>query len=284
MTYSLKQLAYSITALILLFIGVNRLLFMTSGSIEHFASACVYPFLKAQHSVSSSVQAWQERSRMRKELEVLVVSYHEEIEKLKTQLIETQALVDYAQATAEVRSFVDRYKTPTAILGQVLLKNFDPSDHFYLIDKGSKDGVEQDMVAVFKNCLVGRVSEVYPYYSKIMLVTDKQCKVAAYCSKNGVQGIHEGENSLEKSHVNFVNHLEVIYAHDLVISSGEGLIFPRGFALGTIEKFEPDGFNYVIAIKPSLDLSTLPFCYLIQKGASYCEPSPEKEKANSSSM
>ena len=39
------------------------------------------------------------------------------------------------------------------------------------------------MIAVFKDCFLGRVVEVYPWYSKVLLITDPGCKVAVYAPK-----------------------------------------------------------------------------------------------------
>ena len=66
------------------------------------------------------------------------------------------------------------------------------------------------MIAVFKDCLVGRVVEVYPYYSKVILITDPTCKVAAICTSTNVKGIHEGMLSLTTTKLSFVNHLEEV--------------------------------------------------------------------------
>ncbi len=54
--------------------------------------------------------------------------------------------------------------------------------------------------------------------------------------------------------------------NDLVISSGQGMVFPRGFGLGRIRYFTADGVNYTTRLSPLLNLKKLDYCYLLQKG------------------
>jgi cell shape-determining protein MreC len=61
-----------------------------------------------------------------------------------------------------------------------------------------------------------------------------------------------------------VSHLDTLKEGDLVISQGEGLIFPRGFGLGRVKSYELDGVQYHVTIEPLLDVSTLTFCLLLK--------------------
>ena len=118
------------------------------------------------------------------------------------------------------------------------------------------------MIALHTNNLIGKVTEVYPYYSKVMLVTDPHCNVAAYCSSNGVKGIHHG---LKKgtTTLSYVDHRDEVVQDDLVISSGEGGLFPRGFALGRIAYSESPGYGRSLVVKPLIDLTQLEYCCIV---------------------
>ena len=52
------------------------------------------------------------------------------------------------------------------------------SDSLY-IDKGTDDGVQQDMAVVTVNGLVGLVDEAYPSSARVTLVTSTRCNVGA---------------------------------------------------------------------------------------------------------
>jgi len=63
----------------------------------------------------------------------------------------------------------------------------------------------------------------------------------------------------------YVSHLEDVKMDDMLLSTGDGLIFPNGFALGKITKIEQGGLFYDIEVKPSLDFHTLRYCTLLTK-------------------
>jgi rod shape-determining protein MreC len=250
----------------MIFVLLVKLKYKPISTIERIASCIVYPLLKAQSYISRPLKDFVESWLEYKNNVNCHLSYKKEIEDLRAEVIRLQENANYQQDIYEVKVFNERYKQK-GILVQVILKSFDENKHFFLIDAGAQKGVACDNVALYKNCLVGRVTEVYPYYSKVTLITDRTIKVAAYCATSRVYGIHEGENSLARSKLSFVNHLEKLVNNDIVISSGEGLIFPRGFALGRIETYAVEGFHYAVTIKPLPDFKNIAYCYVIQKGA-----------------
>jgi cell shape-determining protein MreC len=63
-----------------------------------------------------------------------------------------------------------------------------------------------------------------------------------------------------------VSHLASVKEAEMVVSSGEGLVFPQGFALGRIKMIEPDGLYTKIEIEPLIDLLTIDYCMLMKKG------------------
>jgi rod shape-determining protein MreC len=123
------------------------------------------------------------------------------------------------------------------------------------------------MVVVSGNKLVGKIVEVFPYYSKVLLVTDPLCKVAVKTAKTGVKGIHEGCLSLDKTTIKYMSHLETIEQNDLVLTSGEGLVFPQGFAVGILQEFFIKNLQYQVTVKPVINFQTLAYCTIVQKGS-----------------
>ncbi len=59
--------------------------------------------------------------------------------------------------------------------------------------------------------------------------------------------------------------LESVAVNDVIISSGEGLVFPKGFALGTVVAADKGELFYDIMVKPALDFKTLQYCMLVAK-------------------
>ena len=244
-----------------------RLLFVASTGLERYTSYFVYPVLLAQHYITHPIKSLFEKRKTIHELQEKITTLNTEREILVQQNIELQSLINFAQDTQELAAFKQQYDASTATLAQVLVKQFGEQSHFFLIDKGTKSGVHKDMVVVYKNCLVGKVVEVYPCYSKVALITDNSCKVAAFCAQSKATGIYQGKNQEWDASLEHVSHLTHLEPGELVLSSGDGLVFPRGFGLGKIKSYHTTGLFYQVAIQPLIDLHAINYCYVIQKGA-----------------
>jgi len=252
-----------------------RVITISPVIVEKVVSWCTYPFILAQNSLVVPLQEAVKRRKTVEELTVALQQQQKELDTLRAENRALQATEAHVQQLAEMSSFVERYATDHMVAAQVILKQFSDEAHFFIVDAGTNRGITKDMIAVYNNCLVGRVVEVYPWYAKVVLITDRLSKVPVLCVKTKTQGIHEGENSLTQTKLEFVSHLQPLQQSDLIISSGDGLVYPKGFALGKIRDFSLNslGLNYVVAIEPVLNMRDINYCYLVAKGAEYTAPS-----------
>lgn len=244
-----------------------KILFRSDGLLERYSSTLAYPVLVIQHHIISPIKAYFQKRQTVAELEQKLADLQAEYEHLLSHEIELQGMICYAQETQELVEFKKQYDFSRATLAQVLIKNFSDQSHFYLVDKGSSAGVAKDMVAIYKDCLIGRVTEVYPRYCKITLISDQSCKVAACCAQSKATGIYQGNNQEWHSNLTHVSHLAQLEPGELVLSSGDGLIFPRGFGIGKVKSFQNEGLFHQVSVEPLLDLHAINHCYLIQKSA-----------------
>lgn len=235
------------------------------GILERYGSVIVYPMLVVQHKLVSPFKSYFQNRKTVAELEQQLIALRQEHDNVLAQNIELHGMMNYAQDTQELIEFKKNYDFTQASLGQVLLKNFSEQSHFFLIDKGTNAGITKDMVAIYKDCLIGRVTEVYPRYSKITLISDQSCKVAAYCAQSKATGIYQGDNQEWNSRLNHVSHLAQLEPGELILSSGDGMVFPRGFGIGKIKSFENDGLFHQVTVEPLVDLHAINHCYLVQK-------------------
>jgi rod shape-determining protein MreC len=239
------------------------------------SSSVLYPFLRMQQVVIVPIAKWfEERSTIR-ELQNNLDQLQKAHEDLYAENIVLKSLRCYAAETDELRNFNKRYALHSGHMAQILARHFSANHQFFLVDAGATQGIKKDMVALYGNNIVGKVIEVYPWYCKVSLITDSDCKVAITCVsaqnvskkdfKKGVSGIHEGINNATSTIISYVSHLESVEINDTVLSSGEGLVFPKGFALGKIIGAEKGDLFYVITVEPLLNLQTLQYCTLIAK-------------------
>ncbi len=256
------SLIFCVTAFFL----VNRATIQKPGMLESAAAVCAYPLMVLHKIVVSPFNTisvlWTDKTTLQARIQAL----EKEREQLIEQLIKWEASQFFIEKTKALLDFENRYDLESAQLVQVIMQRIGEDEHAIFVDAGSHHGITTDMAAIYKNSLVGKVVETYTYYSKVLLVTDQRCKVAAYCSETHTPGIYQGTNTFDRSLLTHIDLLKEIKEGERVISSGEGIVFPRGFSLGTVASFTPDGLYYSIIVEPEIDVASLEYCYLIQKG------------------
>jgi rod shape-determining protein MreC len=227
----------------------------------------MYPVLYVQHKLSTPIKECFQLYKTVQEMADELAIVRAEKESLQAELIALKSTEQYHENIKELLDFKKRYSSDFVVIGQIIFKHFSPQIHFFLVDRGSKHGIQVDMIAVYNNCLIGRVCEVYPWYCKVVAITDSSCKVAAYCDYTKACGIHVGVNQLEQTNFERVSHLLSVKNGDMILSSGEGLVFPHGFGLGRVKECKKEGLWNRIVVEPLVNLKELSSCALLHKGA-----------------
>lgn len=254
--------------LVLCSLGMTaRYFFSDTVLLDTISSYVMYPVLVVQKSVVNPIKSYFQKRKTLQECYALITQLQSERNELMAQNVQLNAMISFEHDIQELVAFKKQYQDAQGIVAQVLVKHFSEQSHYFLIDKGAHAGIQLDMVAVYKNCLLGKVVEVFPQYSKVLLITDKLCKVAAYCPHTQATGIHEGNNQEQFTGVKYVSHLAQVEQDDLVLSSGDGLIFPRGFALGKVKTCNPEGLFYDVSVELLCDLRAIDYCFVMQKGS-----------------
>lgn len=262
----MAYLKYNVYKVLVLFcVGIIGYccLFFSLQNIEHLSSYVLYPALRTQHVLVDVVQNWIRDRRDTAYIKKLLYEKYEECEALRAENIQLQATRKYSEDIRELDSFKKQYTVDETRIVQIIFRHFSEKEHYFLIDAGLDKGIKKDTVVVYKNCLIGKIDHVYPWYSKVRLVTDASCKVAAYCAATQISGIYQGCNEHDSALLQYVSHFKPVKLNDVVLSSGEGIIFPQGFSLGTVESCQPNGLYHSVRIKPHVDLQSLAYCLLL---------------------
>jgi rod shape-determining protein MreC len=239
----------------------------TPGVLEKYSSYAVYPFLALHHTLIDPIVQRMAKHRTIAELERSLTQLQAERDELMAESIELRSELRYNADINELKEPDKSFADAVVCTAQIIAKSFSADSHYILIDAGASKGVEKDMVIVYKQCLVGKVTHVYPWYSKVVLITDRTCKVAVQCVNQKTTGIHEGKNDLCATQLNYVSHLEPIEVGDYLISSGEGLVFPRGLGVGQVVACSQSGLYHVVEVKPLADMQQIAYCTVIRRGA-----------------
>lgn len=236
-------------------------------SFSSFFSCLAYPVIFINHKIKTFCQQqnWclsdHELQQKNLELQNLVTN-------LLSQNVALIAQSAYWQEHQELIEFSKRYNFEQKILAQVFFRKLNLQEHYMLLNKGLLDGIRLNMVAIYKNNILGKVVAAYPHYCQVELITSSTCKIAVYDAKTGAVGICCGCNNSKEIAVNYVSHLQKIAAGDLLISSGDGQTFPAGFGVGQITTACENGMYHQAKANLMFDLQTIKSCYLIDSNQS----------------
>lgn len=107
------------------------------------------------------------------------------------------------------------------------------------IQAGASDGVKVDDIVRGSHGLVGRISEVSSNYSTIMLKSDSNSRIPVITSSSKIKGMLAKQGDRLKLIYLPENHN--ITTGEVVYTSGDGKIYPKGISVAVITKVTNEG-------------------------------------------
>jgi rod shape-determining protein MreC len=147
------------------------------------------------------------------------------------------------------------YKTVAA---QVIGTSGTEQSQVLLIDKGSKDGIRPDMPVITPDGIVGKTRDVFRHTSQVLEISDATSGAGVILEKTRIRGVLRGDTWGQPEIVN-VSPDDRIQRGEAVLTSGGDAIYPRGLAVGTVDRVRPDpeGTLVNVLVRPSANLSRL---------------------------
>ncbi|HEY4441947.1 MAG TPA: rod shape-determining protein MreC [Candidatus Elarobacter sp.] len=150
-----------------------------------------------------------------------------------------------------------QYAHPDGIAATVIGYDPEASLRLVTIDRGLKDGVRRDDGVVTGEGVVGRVVEVDPLSSKVLLVIDPTSKLPAVVQHGRWWAIAVGTATRVK--LQYVSQDAKLKIGDRVIT-GEGRSFHAGVLIGRIKQVAPTNagaLDQTAIVQPAVDVSAL---------------------------
>ena len=176
---------------------------------------------------------------------------------------------DRLRAALEQTVCVDSIAADDSLLfdyipASVVSNSTDRLHNIIVINKGTRDGVKEDMGVITDRGIIGYILSAGERYSKVSSMLDIDNMASAIHRRSNTFGVlqwngeHPGEVILHDIPV----HTE-IFEGDTVVSSGYSLIYPAGLPVGTVSGKElRDGINYDITVSMFEDFSKLRHVYV----------------------
>ncbi|MBQ0725339.1 MAG: rod shape-determining protein MreC [Cycloclasticus sp.] len=189
---------------------------------------------------------------------------------LETENIELRELLGAADRVSE-----------RVVISEIISVDPDPYSQQILINKGLTDNVFIGQPVLDTYGLMGQVIDVLPYSSRVLLIADSNHAIPVQVNRNGVRAIAVGSGRLSELNLVYVPNTADIKVGDLLVSSGLGGRYPKGYPVAEVSKVEyiPGQTFAAVTASPSAHLDRSRHMLLVfNKGAGNVPPKTLWEK------
>jgi len=224
--------------------------------IRYWAAAVVTPFERfGTWSLSKVGGVWSgyvglrgakaENARLRAQIADL---------QLRNRELESQAAE--GQRLAALLNFRDAHSEAPMLAAQVIGASADPASHTLFLNRGERDRIRRNMAVITPEGIVGKIVEVFPTTSQVLLISDKDSGVGALLADTRTHGVVKG-NGDPVPRLDYVVNDEKVHLGEPILTSGEDRIFPKGLLVGTVSGATDGNPFQIIRIQPSAHLDRL---------------------------
>ncbi|MBK9555530.1 MAG: rod shape-determining protein MreC [Chitinophagaceae bacterium] len=154
------------------------------------------------------------------------------------------------------------------IPAEVIGNSFTEPNNYITLNKGSNDGIRENMGVITSSGIVGRVVKVSPKFSVVMSVLHSQFVSRVAVQKNNSQGRLTWEGK-SPTHISVIQVSEpgTLNKGDSVVTTKISPMFPPDIMVGTVESFgkDPGSNYYTLNVRLSTKFSSLQFVYVVNE-------------------
>ena len=265
-----NKLAVTIVELSVAFLGIIVLSIKgNSNIISSGVGGVISPLQKIVYTVNEKVKGYFDFfinfSNVKKENEELTAKNAElenkliEYERMKDENTRLREMFDYSQTNANYD-----------YLGcNIIGYSGGNISNGYIIDKGTKDGVEKDMVVITPAGLVGKVTKASSSFAIVQTILNENIAVAAMVeSTDETTGILQGITDSKNKNLTELSNIPIesaIKEGDKILTSGLGEMYPKEIRIGEVISVEVDNVGIMkrAVVKPYVDFNKLEELFVV---------------------
>jgi len=139
-------------------------------------------------------------------------------------------------------------------------------NNFLTLNKGTSNGIKENMAVITSTGVVGQVQEVSENFCTVMSLLHSKTTISAKIKKDGSYGplIWNGEGFDYATLNDIPTHVKLA-AGDSIVTSPYSLTFPENIMIGTVESFQREAgkYFYTVKVKLSTDFKKLTHVYVV---------------------
>lgn len=225
------------------------------SSVRSVIATAVYPIQYAVH-LPVKLSDWAgETLTSRKAL------LDANLELRRKQFLIESRLEKFAELEAENRRLRQLLDSSTKIADRVLIAellsvDMDPFSRRIVLNKGSRDGVVNGQSLIDARGIMGQVVHTSPFTSTALLITDPSHALPVQINRTGLRCVAVGSGASDSLDLIHIPNNEDVRVGDLVVTSGLGGRFPRGYPVGRVLSVERDSARPFaeVRLKPAAQL------------------------------
>jgi rod shape-determining protein MreC len=179
----------------------------------------------------------------------------DQIQQLQLEQVRLRQDAEQARRLQSLLGFKEQFIDKT-IAAQVIGSSGSEQSRLVYLDKGSADGISQDMAVISAQGVVGKVMQVFRHTAQVLLVNDQNSGVGTILEQSRLQGVLKGRATGELV-LDKIMAEEEVKVGDRVLTSGGDQIFPKGLPVGTVANVARGPEFLVVTVKPAASLNHL---------------------------
>ncbi len=207
--------------------------------LRNSLSTAVYPLQYAVHLPTAAFGWFSERLVSRNELIAENARLRKkqwlinaQLQKLDALEAENRRLRMLLESSTQLREQV--------VIAELLAVDFDPYRHQILLNKGTLQGVHVGQPLLDQRGIVGQVIHANALTSTAILITDPNHALPVQVNRTGLRTLALGTGHFQALDLPHIPNNADIKVGDLLVTSGLGGRFPRGYAVATVSAIEFD--------------------------------------------
>jgi rod shape-determining protein MreC len=183
-------------------------------------------------------------------------SLREENERLQ---VEALVLGETLEENQRLRRLLDlRARLPIQTLpGEIIAREWGGWVRSLIVNRGRTDDIQRLTAVISPDGMVGRVVDVRRGSAVVQVLTDPTSSVGAHTLRSRTPGMVEGEPRGTIRFKYMARDVAGLTAGDVVVTSGQGGLFPRGIPIGRVRAIDDRGsalFHFAI-LDPAVDFA-----------------------------